>query len=227
MNKKIGGLFLLTLVLVGLISAFVSSQGDLGGLKGDAENLSENVEGLRDFVEGEKYNYLGEQWKEILLKNKYIARANGNFEKINFLFVILFARDWSFSLEMLFVFMLWLFTYLSINSYSVWFNTLFMMREGWQRALASLAATLILAHIQVFNTISRAAVKVMFYRKDAWWNFVAFIVLIVALAAYLFINKYWARKIKKAKEKQEKADLKSDVKANTAFREEISDVTEE
>ncbi len=217
MNKR-ESLFWLFVVLVFLFFSFsdVLGQNVAGagtGLEGDAEkilNATEKLqrfhENLTGFGEEEKWEYLGRQWKELLLKNKLISSVDGFFRKINFVFVVLFSRYYGFSMELFFVFLMWIFTFISLPKYFVW------LKVGWQKLLAGFAGTLILAHIQVFNYLASGAFKLIFYKKSGVWVTIIYIVIFFAIIFYYFLNRYFAGMLKKSQEKKEKEELEFKVK---------------
>ena len=222
--KKTGVLFF---ALILLISSFTYAQSNVSvNASNSSGNLSDNfssgsgdigeqIQHGKDFVEEQKYNFLATQWKDFFLRNKFIAPVNVFFEKINIVFVILFARDWSFSLEMLFVFMLWLFTLLSLGSYA----RAFLIKVGWQRFLFSLGGTIILAQARIFNYISKGAIKVIFYKSSTGWNIVMFILLMFAIYVYFAINKMVSKSIKAKKEQQKKALMEKRTESLEKFKE--------
>lgn len=214
MNKrKIFLLFFVFLLLISLVSS--QNSGD----------LQENLEETREQIDEIKYNFLGEKWKEIFLKNSFVSNLDNFFNNVNFLFIALFARDWSLSFDMFFVFLMWLFTLLSLQNYLVWFKWLFFLKENWQVNLGALAFTIMLAHIQLFNSLSVVARKIILYRSSMVWAVASTIIIIMAAFFYLLINRYFGNKIKKIKEEQEKSELKTQVKANKEFIEEVGKAT--
>ena len=195
--------------------SFVYAQGNAsanasGNLSGGIGEGIESIEDVKDKIDEAKYNFLATQWKEFFLKNKFIAPVNVFFEKINIVFVILFARDWSFGLEMLFVFMIWLFTLFSLASY---FRIRF--KTGWKVFLLSLGGTMAFAWLRVFNYLAKGAVKIIFYKPSTVWNIVMFILLMVCIFIYLKLNKAYSKKLKDAREKREQNEKTANLENKT------------
>src|SRR3989344_5157591 len=76
--------------------------------------FAQQTEQAQNFIEERKWEFIGQQWQELLLQNKFIKPVDALFHKINFAFVFLFARDYTFGLEMFFAFLWWMFTYFSL-----------------------------------------------------------------------------------------------------------------
>ncbi len=106
---------LLLLFALLFFSSFAGAQ--LGDIEHQIDNasktLQDNVDKVKELAQDDKWNFIGSQWKEFLLKNKVISEVNSLFTNIDIVFVVLFSLHWAISIEMLFVFMMWLFTGLS------------------------------------------------------------------------------------------------------------------
>jgi len=194
---------------------FVSFSGALDLPEGAP--LANETKYVQEVVDQKKWEYLGEAWQELLLDNKYIMRANALFTKMNPLFVILFAREYSFSVTMLFVFLLWLFTFLSLKQYK------FMPKIGEGSSseatnfVIALVATIILAHIKLFDYVAAGMFKLLFYKSSALWSLVTFVVLIILLILYLYVNLALGRYFKKKKEEKENKETRRKVSNQEEF----------
>jgi hypothetical protein len=175
------------------------------------QNISENLK------EKAKWEYLGEEWQKTLLKNKTIAKFDEIFKKLNILFVILLAQEYSLSLTLLFALMIWAFTWISLNGYFQ-----FIENED-HRILASLAATIALAHLKVFNYLAAVGVKLVLYRKEGWWTAISIILVIVAILFYYAINRIFKKMIKKGRERAKEKTRDFLNKKSEKFMEGISD----
>lgn len=191
MNFRKVGVFVLLFLLV---FPMISGQ-DIGKSVGD---LGDTVEQTQEQIDEARIIFLGQEWKELFLKNKVIFGFDKFFTDLNWFFVVIFARDYSFSLEMFFVFLMWLATALSIGSYFVFF------KEDWQKLLGAFAGAILIAHIQVFNFLAKAAAKVLFYKSSTLWSVVTFIFIVLAFFVYLYLNKYFGKMIKAAKDKKKR-----------------------
>lgn len=199
------GVFLLLFCLS--LLALVHAESPLEGTVDDYTAFAENISAART-------SYLGEAWKEVLFKNPAVMRLNSLFMSIDTLILVLFARHYSFSLEMLFAFILWLFTLLSVRKYLLFSNP-------WYNFLTSLGIVIILAHLQIFNYVAAALVKLVFYRTSTGWTIAGLLIVGLLFLIYFYLNSIIARTIKKAREKEERSDLKSKVGAQEEFMEGI------
>jgi hypothetical protein len=208
MNKKFG-LFLLIILLLGIVIA-----QDLGSIGDSIEDKIGNVEGnitkIRDFTEQDKTDFLAKSWEKLVLKNKYISFVNGFFEKIDFVFVFFFAKHWEFSIKMLFVFMLWLFTLLSIRQYLYFENN----GLNW---FVSLGGAVVLAHIQLFNYAANGLFKIFAYKNNLPWGIASFALILVLIVFYFKLNNIVSKIVKKNREKSKEKEKKHKEKVRDTY----------
>jgi len=221
MNKLSFCLLFGLILLVCLVSAQLGDVEDQ--VEGVVNNLENNITKLKEFTEKDKWDFIGSQWKEFLLKNKVIAGVDAFFTKINIVFVVLFAHDWTISLEMLFVFLLWIFTLLSLYGYA----NCFLIKSSFQRFLIALGLTIVLAQARLFYFISQGLIKVVLYKPSPWWKSLIFLCVIIGLIVYLFVNKAISKSLIKAREKRDKEIIEEKVKKVEKFQETIVNVAKQ
>ncbi|MEK6847320.1 MAG: hypothetical protein AABY16_04080 [Nanoarchaeota archaeon] len=204
-------------VFVILLFFFSFAAAQLGGIEDRIDDTRDNLEGnvdtVREFTERDKWTFIGSQWKEFLLKNKLIAGVDAAFTKANIVFVVLFAKPWELSIEMLFVFMLWLFTVLSLYLYFFYFKT------KWIRWVGSVLGAIALAQTRLFNYVSAGMYKLVLYKPSAGWRLLIIAVEVIALIAYLKINKVISKQLEKARKKREEHDKELEIKGIKAYQE--------
>ena len=213
MNKLTICLLFSLILLVFVVSAQLGNVENQ--IEGAVDSIENNITKIKEFTEVSKWDFIGSKWKEFLLKDKTIAGIDAFFTKINIVFVVLFARDWSISLEMLFVFLLWLFTAISLYGYS----NCFLIKSGFQRFLIALGLTIVLAQARLFYFISAGLIKVILYKPSPWWRSMSFILIIVGIVGYFVLNNSISRSLKKAREKRDKELLEEKVKKTEKFQE--------
>ncbi len=175
-KKSLIVLFLLALLLLFLVRAQT-------GLPSQEELQNDPVvnatQKLQESIEEKKWEYLSEQWKEILLKNKYISGVNDLFRKINFVFLILFGQNYELSLTLFIVFLLWIF-FLFI----FWnvFSTYAPFSKGVSFVIG-LGFVVVLAQIKLLNLFATVIFKIIFFKEGIW----KWISLILILFGFLFI----------------------------------------
>ena len=223
MNSKLFLSFLIGLMfLVSIVPVFAQIGDVENQIEGAVDNLENNITKIKEFGEKDKWDFIGSQWKEFLLKNKAIAGVDAFFTKINLVFVVLFAHGWAISLEMLFIFLLWLFTLISLYSYLK-----LKLENGWTKLFISLGVTLILAHSKIFNYVSESAVKVIFYKSSAGWRSLMLILVLGGLVIYLMLNRTIRDSLQKAREKRDKELLKEKVEKTEKFQENMVKVAKQ
>src|SRR3989344_4436262 len=101
MKKEWGFLFILFLFLM-TTPIFVSGQASTA-LTDTTDKLATGVDKATL-----KWDYLGAEWKTILLKNSIVSKIDGFFKVISPVFTILFAMPYEMSLVLLCIIILWL-----------------------------------------------------------------------------------------------------------------------
>ena len=214
----------LVFVIIGIVLIAIVSAQDLGGIGDSIEDKIGEVEGnltkAREFTEQNKTDFLAESWKKLVLKNKFISGTNWFFEKIDIVFVLLFAKHWEFSITMLFVFMLWLFTLLSIREYN-----LFSDNEGlsW---LIGLGGAILIAHMKLFNLVANALFGIFAYKNNLPWKISSFVLIFVLFVVYLKLNKFVGKILKKRREKNKEKKKEHKEKVRDTYDKNLKDAAE-
>lgn len=170
-------------------------------------------ETIRDLRDTDFGNF-SESAKGFLLEKKLISGLDRFFQKINFMFIFLFSRDYSFSLEMFLVFILWVLTWIVLYNYARSF-----FEEEWFLFLFSLGGTIALAWLQIYNIVGRGLVNLIYYRDEGIWPVVAILIIILFFFIYLYVNRIISRKIMVNKKKNDTIEIKSEVEKQKRFRE--------
>ncbi len=174
---------ILLLVLLVSTLSFILAQNPLDGFAQQMDNVTGRVEDTAGKVErlsreDVKWLELGTRWKETLLKNPYVAKIDSIFQKGNIVFVILFGRDYSLSLTLLFLIMLWFYFWSQFDKIIGTFSTF----SSGTSIVVSLGMTVILAQIKFFDWTSEMIFKLIFYRSGIWgiiWAIGGFLVVIL------------------------------------------------
>lgn len=174
MNKKLGVLFVVLLIFVSNVFA----QIDTSGLEKSAEDFKGEAEKIKEYTEEDKWGYLGQQWKDFFLNNKYIAGVNERLSKINFIFFFLFGQDYDFSLSLFFVVLLWIFFFLNSSEAFTLFST---FNKGISY-LGGFIIAVLAGHIGIYRVIVGILVKLIFIREGIWgWVWVIIFTVLLAL----------------------------------------------
>ena len=207
--ERLSFLILTLLFSIGSISAQLIIPEELEG----RVPFEDETQKVGEFVDERKWEYIGDYWQEYFLDNKYISGVDSVFKKFNIVFVVLFARSYEFGITLYFAFLMWLFTFLWIPKFwGVFINNNLKYLTGPLSVIA-------LAHLQIFNNISEAMFKAMFYRTGALWSFIIFVFLMVALIIYLYIGNRIVRLIESARKEKKKQELKHKVDVLEEFGE--------
>lgn len=181
-----------------------ASSNFFGGTSGAGTNLSS------------KWAYLGTEWKATLMKNPFVSIADSVFKSMNFVFVILFAVDYSLSLAFSFILILWFYFFFAFK------NMLKMsLFSKWICLIISFGLTIILAQAGLFSAISTFIVQ-LFFGVKTWWMKLILGALIVLglLLLFAFVKKFGkqgAEKRKKQKDEMNRIKLDMGAKVSEAM----------
>lgn len=208
MKKKLGVFFIsLTLILL-ILSNHVQAQLptiDPEDLKN--ESIIQGVEDIKEFTEEKKWEFIGERWKEILLKNKFISLMDKTFRQLNFLFFFLFGQDYEFSLKLLFIVMIWIFFWIMFYKVIGDFST---FSEPIAFIIGTLL-TIVLAQLKTYVFLSNLVFKIIFFKEGAWGWTSLLLFFVIYFIILIFIERIiWkiGRGLKKSREEKEKWDEK-------------------
>jgi len=200
--KKIGVLiFILVILLQFLQVQSVLAQDfeeNLEDVQGKIEDVEEEIEDIR---EG-KWDYLGKEWKEILLKNKFVSTVDTFFAKISIVFVILFGEPYSLSLTLLFVIMLWFYFFFKFSEIFVDFSSF----SSTTAIVIGGALTIILAQFNILRKIIEFFGWLVFSQESNIWRFLIMLGIFLVLIGSYYFSSYLGDKFKKNKEKREKKE---------------------
>lgn len=202
--KKIGVLFIcLFLFLILIQSSNIQAQDIEEDLEGAEEKLQEGIEKAEDIkekLEEGKWDYLGKEWKEILLKNKFVSAIDGFFTKISFVFRFLFGEAYTLSLTLLLVIILWFYFFFKFSEiftdYSSFSSTTAMVIGA--------AFTIILAQIQILRKIIEFFGWLVFSQEANIWRFFIMLGIFLAMIGIYYLSSYLGDSFKKSKEEREK-----------------------
>lgn len=176
--------FLIFLTLILFLNFFlIAAQNPLDEFAGRIDEGSRKIEEEGQKVErltkeGFKWQELRKRWQEILKKNKYVAFIDGIFQKGNIVFVVLFGRDYSLSLTLFFLIILWFYFLSQFNKIFSTFSTF----SSSTSFVIALGMTIILAQIKFFDWFSQLIFKFLFYREEEWgwlWTVIIFVCIIL------------------------------------------------
>ena len=192
-------LLCLVLFVFLLLISFASAQlaGVENQIQGAVDNLENNITKIKEFGEKDKWDFIGSQWKEFLLKNKAIAGVNTFFTKINIVFVVLFGMDWGLSMQILFAFLLWIFTLFSLIKY-------ILVDNKWLRLFYSFIGVLGLAQLHFFFYLSELAVMLVFLKTSSIWRITFIITPLVLIFLWYKLNCFVSHVFEKRRENKRK-----------------------
>ena len=145
-----------------------------------------------------KWDYLGEEWKNILLKNEFVSAINSFFEKISFIFVFLFGEPYSLSLTLFVIIIIWFYLFFQLSQI---LRDFVAFSSGISKII-SFGVVTILAQVQILRKISEAFGWVIFSPGPGWVRYFILIIMIFILGTLYRISSTIGKQYKNTKEKQ-------------------------
>ncbi len=216
MTKKEYSILILSLLFIVFSFSLISCavQDSLEENIEKVEKVSETIEKAQDVKYWEeKWDYLGNEWKGIFLKNPGVAFLDRTLTKISIVFDIIFGVPYSFSLVFLAVVFLWIYFYFHI-SYLL-FSTGFF--ENGLSYLGGLAICVIFAQFRFFEVIVLVVGRLVFSPEYAWTRILFLFVVFGMLGLFSYLNKKLSAYIRLNRKKDREKSAEVSQKAITAF----------
>jgi|SRR3989344_3436237 len=208
-KKRVFVTFIFILLLTNFVFAQSGLEDTAENIQDKVDNLQKGIDGAYEFTEKDKWDYLGEEWQNILLKSEYVSFLDASFKKINFLFFFLFGEDYSLSLTLLFTIILWSFFF-------YYFNKILNDFSGFSSEVSSIVAFLLVivsAHIGLYKFISEIAFKIIFFREGVW-GWIAMLIFVLIMITIAILLKSFGEDVKKRREElqkiREELEMKTD-----------------
>lgn len=205
--KKIGAIiFILIFFLVFgnlIIKADLISDANSGIQK--VENIQNEISNLKDT----NSSYLGEQWKNNLLKNKFVSSVDSSLQKISIIFEILLGEKYIFSISFFLMILVWIY---------LLFNLSYLMKTFFSGGISwaiSFLILLIFARVHFFA-------KVIFWMENLFLvlgKFIKFLplliltfIILILILFYFFESTFrmfaawYLKKMRRLKDQQRKID---------------------
>lgn len=175
-----------------------------------AEKVTDTIEKAQDVKYWEeKWDYLGNEWKKVFLKNPGVAFLDRTLTKISIFFDIIFGVPYALSLVFLSVLFLWIYFYFHISD--LLSSTGFF--ENGLSYLGGLAICVILAQFRFFEAIVLVVGRLVFSPEYIWTRTFFLFVVFGMLGLFSYLNKklsaYLRLKRKKVREKSAEASQKA------------------
>ena len=208
--KKIGVLIFLCFIFFAQV---VYAEGVFGDLEEKIEGIEDTKENIEEGVENIKetnIDYLSEKWKTAFLKNKFISFVDSFFQKINFVFVVLFSENYSLSLTLFFIIILWLCFFFKLSEvltdYSAFSSSV--------ATVIGFGLVIIMAQLKFFRVIVESFGWLVF-SQEAWWiRFIIFVIIIFVMVFLYKLSSQIGDSFKKNKEMTKEEMKKAEEKIN-------------
>lgn len=216
-------LLALTLILL-FVSPLVLSDA-ASSVSSTLEQNVEKAQTVKDTIEKsqdtqyweEKWDYLGNEWKNIFLKNTYVAAFDSFFSEISIVFQILLGIPYSLSFLFLGVLILWIFFYfnllkiMNVLEFSTGQNS-FSLSGGIAYA-SSAVVCIIFAQFKLFEGLVELLGRLVVSPEYVWTRLIVLFVIFIGFGVFAYLDKklaaYLRLKRKAAKERSAEISRKT------------------
>jgi len=221
--KKLGVLFVVFFVGL-LFLQLVVAQDPLGGLEDSLDEQVEQFENVREGVDNikeQKWDYLGKEWKKILLSKPFFAAVDGILAKVSFIFIIFFGEPYSFSLSLLLIIILWFGFFIKLSELMSYSST-FSKSTSW---IVGLGLTMILALTGFFRMIVDFFGWIaLTFVENLWVRVIIYLGIVILFVVLSKISTVLGKALEKRAEEFEKYKEKLDKKFFSFFVDELRKV---
>jgi hypothetical protein len=171
------------------------------------------------------WEYLSKEWGTILLKNSIVQAIDSFFHKINIVFFVLFAENYSLSLKLLLMVILWVFILFFVNKIFKYYST-FSKPVSFGIAFI---LDLMFSHIGAISFPVDNLLWLFFGQKTWWAKLIIAIVAIAILSIMNFLvvkyGKQWKENRRKMKDLLNSKKLDSQTKAGEQISDALSKIS--
>jgi hypothetical protein len=211
---------LLLIFFIGFVIPLVIAQDIQQNLEENVEGNIKKIENIPDKIREysstdkweEKWDYLGDGWQKLLLKNKFIAKVDKFLSNFSLVFSILFAKPYSISLLLFGVIFLWmffLFNFVDLLEASGFF-------KGGYKWGGGILISVILAQVGFFETLIVFFGNIAFAPKYSLTRFFILLIFVGALILIrygdqklaIYLKKKYGGSAEKKLERLHKSNLK-------------------
>jgi len=226
--RKVGAILILALFIIPFLLEITKAQEQVPGLPPYlGEDPEETIEGYKTKAES-TWEYLNREWKNILLKKKSIAAMDSYFKQHPKVFYIFLGEQYSFSLTIIVMMILWLiFLYIGARISNLVIKIKSKKKPKFVKRIIipffiGVAFSMALAHLTLLRRIANFFGWLVFAKKEWWWHALMIIgIIVVIIIIILFWDKIIQSIFKEHKaKKQEKTIEKTEEKVKEIEKEE-------
>lgn len=203
MMKKVGILLLALLILNLFSGTLVKAQDAMPSeLVTGVEKIQNISEQGKDtygkLTDEEKRNYLFDEWKKIFMENKAFSIINSILTQFSFIFRIFLGEPYSISGILVIMVVLWFLLFFKISEILTDYSSF----SPEVSLVMGLGITVIMAQLHMIRLLAELLVLLVFYKEGFLFRSIAFIVIVIVLAASYRLTSGWGEEYKKKIEKE-------------------------
>jgi hypothetical protein len=180
----------------------------------DAEKIEETGVKL-----SEKWEYLGAEWKNILLGNSIIKNINSFLQGIDIIFVFLFATNYTLSISFFLIMFFWFFFF---SRFYVIFKS-FLFSSKPVSLGVSFALVVISAHLKLIQALANSLIWLLFGDKPWWVRVIIGVVIVLLIIVVAILIKNFGAQFAASKQKRKEEENRMKLEMGAKVAEKISE----
>ncbi len=204
MKKSWFALFFVLIFLIGFFNSLNLVDAQIAGNIGDRiGELPDKVDNISNSGE-----YLKQEWRNILLENVFVSKADSFLTLLNPFFVVIFAEDYSFLSSFWFIVIFWFIVMFFVGSSLKGFGFSYFVSYAIGGGVA-----VILAQLKLFRLITDF-ILVLLFKPEIWYvRLIGWIIFIFGILIIFALSKALENYLEKRR--------KANVEAETEYRQNV------
>jgi hypothetical protein len=151
--------------------------------------------------------YLQKEWTKIVAKNRYIGPVHNFFLEHQYVFIVLFNENYSFSLTFFGIVFMWVFVMILFGKAIDAFKLL-KLGIPW---IFGAFISIILAQLGFIKLIVTKELDFIFLSQYWWMRALVFTAIVIVLIILFYVDQVVSQAIEQSKKKKEEKDIKEGV----------------
>lgn len=193
----------------------------LDELEGTLDKIDSNLKKAEQFTEKDKWDYLGAEWQKIFLSQPIVKQIDGFLNRLDPLFFVFIAKEYSFSLIFFILILFWLIFF------SLFYN-IFRAFSPFSKLVSffiCLILVVVTSHLGVYESLAEFTFSLVFF-SEGIWGWISYILFILFLFLFLSSVKKVIYSIgllfKKTDEERKLWEMKFKMEANVVQLEQLN-----
>lgn len=209
-KKSLVVVLIIFLILNLFIISYISAPEEVPGLpdtpgSDTIQDIAQDPDAFKEGIET-KWEYLGKEWRTILLKNKVVSGIDNFLTKISIVFKILFGQPYSLSVALFFVIVLWVIVAKGATGIV---KAIFSFMNPWLIRLSGVLIAIALAQSGALAAFIDFIGALIFKQENKWLRAGLILVGLFMLFIVYQVEVIIANAIKESKKEQKQKEAET------------------